>query len=52
MDAIRRNTIVMVQEAFFDVCDILDDVEGDALEVLVDLKRKLAAIQLRLEGEV
>jgi hypothetical protein len=48
-DAIKRNTIVMVQEAFFDVCDLLEDAEGEALEALTDLKAKLATIEARLE---
>jgi hypothetical protein len=49
MNAITRNTIVMVQEAFFDVCDLLEDAEGEALEALTDLKVKLATIESRLE---
>ncbi len=48
-DAIKRNTIVMVQEAFFDVCDLLHDAEGEARNALADLKDKLATIEARLE---
>ncbi len=48
-DAIKRNTIVMVREAFFDVCDLLHDAEGEARDALADLKDKLATIEARLE---
>jgi hypothetical protein len=49
MDTITRNTITLVQEAFFDVCDLLHDAEGEARDALIDLKDKLATIEERIE---
>lgn len=51
-DVITRNTIVLVQTAFFEVCDLIADAEefGDSetAERLTEVKDLLATIEARL----
>lgn len=55
-DAITRNTIALVQSAFFETCDLIEDTDNDAIspdvtrERLLEIKDLLATIETRLEG--
>lgn len=56
-DTITRNTITHVQCAFFEVCDLIEDIQfeaistEDVLDRLTEIKELLVTIESRLEGE-
>lgn len=55
-DVITRNTIALVQSAFFEICDLIEDTDNEAIspdvtrERLLEIKDLLATIETRLEG--
>ena len=63
MSNINENTLTLVQEIFFDLCDLMesndldqtidgfDDQYTDLREFITEQRRKLAEIENRIEGD-